>query len=154
MDRARREFGRFTKFAVVGSIGAFVDFGAFNLFRGGLGIPPILAQAFSFSAALTSNFIWNRFWTYPDSRSKDWRHQATQFALVNLIGLAIRTPIFVATGPGMTRLADRLLGLLPRAPFSIEAVALGSNLALAVAVIVVLFWNFSANRMWTYSDAR
>lgn len=153
-QRARRELTRFTKFAVVGTIGAVVDFGAFNLFRGGLGIPAILAQALSFSAALTSNFLWNRFWTYPDSRSKDWRQQATQFALVNLVGLAIRTPIFVVAEPGMIRLAERLLPVLPRLRFSIEAAALGSNLALAVAVIVVLFWNFGANRVWTYSDAR
>ncbi|MGH2619295.1 MAG: GtrA family protein [Anaerolineales bacterium] len=153
-ERARRELTRFTKFAVVGTLGAVVDFGAFNLFRGGLGIPAILAQALSFSAALTSNFLWNRFWTYPDSRSKDWRRQATQFALVNLVGLAIRTPIFVLAEPGMIRFAERLLPTIPVVRFSIEAVALGSNLALAVAVIVVLFWNFGANRLWTYSDAR
>ncbi|HHH81822.1 MAG TPA: hypothetical protein ENL35_02400 [Chloroflexi bacterium] len=29
---------------------------------------------------------------------------------------------------------------------------LGRNLALALAVIVVLFWNFGVNRVWTYSD--
>jgi len=152
-ERARREFTRFTKFAIVGTLGAVVDFGAFNLFRGGLGIPAILAQALSFSAALTSNFLWNRFWTYPDSRSKDWRRQATQFALVNLVGLAIRTPIFVIAEPSMIGVAERVLPILPRFSFSIEAVALGSNLALAGAVIVVLFWNFGANRVWTYSDA-
>ncbi len=153
-ERTRRELTRFTKFAVVGTLGALVDFGAFNLFRGGLGISAILAQALSFSAALTSNFLWNRFWTYPDSRSKDWRHQATQFALVNLAGLAIRTPIFVFSGPSMTGLAERLLRAIPALSLPIEPVALGSNLALAVAVIVVLFWNFGANRVWTYSDAR
>ena len=153
-ERARREFTRFTKFAIVGTIGTVVDFGAFNLFRGGLGIPAILAQALSFTAALTSNFLWNRFWTYPDSRSKHWRQQATQFALVNMVGLAIRTPIFVLAEPGMSRFAERLLPLLSEVRFSIEAVALGSNLALAVAVIVALFWTFGANRVWTYSDAR
>ena len=152
-ERVRREFTRFTKFAIVGTIGAVVDFGAFNLIRGGLGIPAILAQALSFSAAIASNFFWNRYWTYPDSRSKDWRQQATQFALVNLVGLAIRTPIFVLAEPWMIGFAERVLPILPKLSFSLEAVALGSNLALASAVVVVLFWNFGANRVWTYSDA-
>jgi putative flippase GtrA len=30
---------------------------------------------------------------------------------------------------------------------------LGRNLALAAAVVLVLSWNFGANRIWTYSDA-
>lgn len=147
--RFQREFNRFWKFAVVGSIGAVVDFGTFNLLRGALGIPPALAQACSFSLAVLSNFIWNRYWTYPDSRSKHTLHQAGQFLLVNLIGLAIRTPVFVLTQPGLVRLVERTLegGSLP-----LGAVAIGSNLALAVAVVVVLFWNFGVNRVWTYSD--
>ena len=29
-----------------------------------------------------------------------------------------------------------------------------SFLALALAVIVVLFWNFGVNRLWTYSDVK
>ena len=35
-----------------------------------------------------------------------------------------------------------------------QAVDLGVNLALVVAVIVVLFWNFGVNRVWTYSDVQ
>jgi len=34
-----------------------------------------------------------------------------------------------------------------------DAAIIGRNAALALAVIVVLFWNFSINRIWTYSDA-
>jgi putative flippase GtrA len=28
--------------------------------------------------------------------------------------------------------------------------ALAFNLAKAIAIVVVLFWNFGANRLWTY----
>jgi putative flippase GtrA len=35
----------------------------------------------------------------------------------------------------------------------LDHVVLGRNFALAIAVIVVLFWNFGVNRIWTYSDA-
>ncbi len=146
--RLRREFARFLKFSVVGVIGAVVDFGTFNLLNGWLHLWSVLASALSFSAAVTSNFLWNRYWTYPDSRAKPVGQQAVQFALVNLIGLAIRTPIFAFSEPHLIRLAGRLpydLGIGPT--------QLGRNLALALAVIVVLFWNFAINRLWTYSDA-
>jgi putative flippase GtrA len=147
-ERLRREVGRFFRFAVVGVIGAVVDFGTFNLLNAVLGIWSVLASALSFTAAVTSNFFWNRCWTYPDSRSKPVARQAAQFAVVNLVGLFIRTPIFAFGEAPFIRLALHLPYDLPLHP-----VQLGRNLALAVAVIVVLFWNFAINRLWTYSDA-
>lgn len=144
------------KFSVVGVIGAIVDFGTFNLLNSILGLRSLVASVLSFIAAVTSNFIWNRFWTYPDSRSKPVRHQALQFAIVNTIGLFIRTPVFALSEMPMIRIAERLLLILPSSIYSqytsqIQFV-IGRNLALAVAVVVVLFWNFGVNRIWTYSD--
>jgi putative flippase GtrA len=66
----RKEFTRFTKFLAVGLTGFVVDFGVFNLLLKALSFPPVLAQAISFSLAAVNNFLWNRYWTYPDSRSK------------------------------------------------------------------------------------
>jgi putative flippase GtrA len=146
-----REGKRFFKFTVVGLIGAVVDFGTFNLLTAVVGMWSVLASMFSFSAAVTSNFIWNRFWTYPDSRSKPVRHQALQFALVNLIGLAIRTPIFAFAEPRLIRAAGAYASALQPA-LALDQSAVGRNAALALAVIVVLFWNFGVNRIWTYSD--
>ncbi len=158
--RGRRELTRFVKFSVVGVIGAVVDFGTFNLLNSILGLWSLIASALSFIAAVTSNFIWNRIWTYPDSRSKPLRQQALQFVVVNTIGLGIRTPIFALSETPMIRIAERLLVIIPRSIYSQNAsqiqfdhVIIGRNLALAVAVIVVLFWNFGINRIWTYSDA-
>jgi putative flippase GtrA len=138
-------------------IGAIVDFGTFNLLNSILGLRSLIASVISFIAAVTSNFIWNRFWTYPDSRSKPVRRQALQFALVNTIGLFIRTPVFALSETPMIRMAERLLNFLPPSIYSQNTTqiqfVIGRNLALAVAVIVVLFWNFGVNRIWTYSDA-
>lgn len=155
--RTQRELHRFYKFSVVGTIGAIVDFGTFNLLAGGFGLWPVAASVCSFLAAVTSNFIWNRYWTYPDSRSKKVHHQALQFALVNLIGLAIRTPVFAFAQSPATRLAQSLLvrwrGVIAGTPLAaLGAAALGRNLALASAVLLVLLWNFLINRVWTYSD--
>lgn len=158
-ERARREVTRFFKFSVVGFFGAVVDFGTFNVLSTALGLWSVAASVLSFSAAVTSNFLWNRYWVYPDSRAKPVAAQAAQFALVNLAGLLIRTPVFALAEAPMARLAA---GLWPRleslpAPASGLAARLtpaiaGSNMALALAVIIVLFWNFGVNRLWTYGD--
>jgi putative flippase GtrA len=157
--RLKREFSRFLKFLVVGTIGAIVDFGTFNLLTSLLGLWSIPASALSFTAAISSNFIWNYYWTYPDSRSKPLGKQAVQFALVNLVGLAIRTPVFGFSEGPFIRLSTNLLSVLPATiPPGSESImplsdlVLGRNLALALAVIIVLFWNFAINRFWTYSD--
>lgn len=144
-----KERKRFLKFSVVGAFGALVDFGSFHLFMSLLGIPPVWAQALSFTAAVTSNFIWNRFWTYPDSRSKPILNQLVTFFVVNIVGLAIRTPIFAGLEEPFRRLFD-LLEFLPLG--LVTADRLGYTFALGVAVVVVLFWNFFINRVWTYND--
>ena len=66
----QQERTRFFRFLVVGGIGFIVDFGTFNLLVAVFDVPAVLASVLSFAAAIVSNFIWNRYWTYPDSRSK------------------------------------------------------------------------------------
>ena len=69
--------------------------------------------------------------------------------MVSIIGLAFRTPLFaVLEGP----LRQFFRGLnMPQSGF-VGPNFLGHNLALAIAVIVVMFWNFFINRFWTYND--
>lgn len=144
-----RERTRFLRFATVGIFGAVVDFGTFNLLTNFAGLTAVSASVCSFIAAIISNFTWNRFWTYPDSRSKPIPRQLIQFSVVSVVGLVIRTPIIAILVPLFTR----LFGLIPNLPigfFSVEF--LSDNLALAIAVIVVMFWNFFINRYWTYND--
>jgi putative flippase GtrA len=142
-----RERARFLRFALVGAIGAVVDFGVFNLLAWNFHIHEVPSSILSFIAAVTSNFLWNRFWTYPDSRSKPLAHQLSQFFLVNLIGLLIRTPIFAA----LENPLGRLFASLPTSG-AFPAAKLGHNAALAVAVGVVMLWNYFINRHWTYND--
>jgi putative flippase GtrA len=109
----------------------------------------VLASVLSFLAAILSNFTWNRFWTYPDSRTKPMSRQLVQFSFVSVIGLAIRTPIVAVLEPRFSTLF-RDLPFLPLGFISGKLVA--ENLALAIAVITVMFWNFFINRYWTYND--
>ena len=144
-----QERERFLKFSAVGAFGALVDFGTFHLLMSLLGILPVLSQVFSFTAAIISNFIWNRFWTYPDSRSKPISHQLVTFFVVNIIGLGIRTPIFAGLEEPFRRLFLRV-SFLPIG--FVTADRLGYTFALGIAVVVVMFWNFFINRVWTYND--
>jgi putative flippase GtrA len=144
-----RERTRFFRFATVGIIGAVVDFGTFNLLTAFAGMTAVSASVFSFIAAIINNFIWNRYWTYPDSRTKPITRQVIQFSVVSIVGLLIRTPIIALLEPFFTQLFTRL----PFLPIGfITAEFLANNLALAIAVIVVMFWNFFINRYWTYDD--
>jgi putative flippase GtrA len=130
-----KEFNRFAKFAIVGAMGAIIDFALLNLMRGYFGWDLIWANTFSVSVAIMSNFIWNRYWTFPESRSRKKRTQLPKFALVNLMGLVINNLIVIGV--------DYLLFPHVGEPWSY-------NIAKALAIGVVLFWNFGVNRLWTY----
>lgn len=142
-----KERTRFLKFAVVGTIGFGVDFLTFNLFRSGAGLSAELSSVLSFILAVISNFTLNRYWTYPDSRSKPVFSQLGQFGIVNIVGLLIRYSVFVVILAPIVQLFETANLNLP-----IPANIIGENVSLAIVVIIVMFWNFFANRFWTYND--
>jgi len=144
----RVEVERFFKFAVVGTIGAVVDFGILYLLHAVLGWPLALSNTISFTCAVLSNFTWNRLWTYPDSRSKPIGAQLVQFFAVNVAGWAINTGILLALNRPFTQVA----GTLPPVATAELAHKLGYNAAKVLATGVVMFWNFFINRFWTYND--
>lgn len=137
---------RFLKFATVGAIGTVVDFGVFNLLNVAFHVQPVIASVLSFTAAVANNFLWNRFWTYPESRGKAVHHQMLQFGLVNVGGLVIRTPLFAWLERPIGVFASRF-GAQPA-----TADVIGHNIALAIAIGIVMLWNYFANRYWTYND--
>jgi putative flippase GtrA len=142
-----KERTRFLRFAAVGALGAVIDFGAFNLLVWNFDVQEVLASVISYITGMMSNFTWNRYWTYPESRSKHVAHQVSQFALVNLTGLLIRTLIFALLENPLGRL---FVDIPTDLPFPAEN--LGHNAALAIAVGIVMIWNFFVNRFWTYND--
>lgn len=131
----RREVKRFIKFSMVGTLGAIIDFAVLNLLILGFGWGKAAANTVSFTAAVLSNFTWNRLWTYPESRQRHVASQLGQFALVNLIGLGINQLVFLS---------------LDHWVFTPWFGPLGYNLAKASAILIVLFWNFAVNRLWTF----
>jgi len=144
----QRERTRFLRFLVVGTMGAVVDFGIENFLHRLLGMPYVWSGTISFVCAILSNFLWNRYWTYPDSRSKPVFSQLVQFYAVNITGLVIRLPILRFLEPILTR----FFSSFPRQYQFLPPDAMGENVTLAIAVGIVLFWNFFVNRYWTYDD--
>ena len=158
-----REVERFLRFSVVGLVGAIVDLGTLVLLQATL-LPPssailvALATTIAFFAAVINNFLWNRYWTYPDSRSRPLRLQLIQFALVSVVGWVGRTiwisAAYAALGAALMPLALPLLRILrpEYAPSATAEGKLGTFAAWCIGILVVMLWNFFANRYWTYSD--
>jgi putative flippase GtrA len=133
--RRPREVTRFLKFAIVGAIGMVVDLTILNIMHKVVGLPLLVANTISFSVAVLSNFTWNRLWTFPESRARPLIPQLAQFALVNVVGLAINNLVLWLV---FTLVKD----FVPD--------PLNYNLAKITAIGVVLFWNYGINRLWTY----
>jgi putative flippase GtrA len=144
-----RERTRFMRFAVVRIMGAIIDFGVANLLVKAFNARLVVAGTVSFFLAIISNFTWNRYWTYPDSRTKPLGRQLMMFGVVSVMGLFIRVPILKYIEPPMEALTAQLgLQIMP----FLDSKTVADNFTLAIAVIIVMFWNFFVNRYWTYSD--
>ncbi len=141
---------RFIKFAVVGLSGTVVDFTIFNLCISLLQFNPITASVCSFTLAVVNNFIWNRNWTYPESKSTPIGPQLIKFSVISVIGLIIRTPLFSYLEHPIIKLAENTVN----PEFFLTPATIGHNISLAIAIVVVLFWNYFANRFWTYKDIK
>jgi putative flippase GtrA len=143
----RQERTRFLKFMAVGVVGAVVDFGIMNLLTRAASMSLVWAGTISFICAILSNFIWNRYWTYPDSRTRPIGRQLAMFAIVNVAGLAIRVPILHFLEGPILNLFERM-----RLNITLTPAFLAKNATLALAVGIVMLWNFFVNRYWTYND--
>ena len=158
-----KEVERFLKFAVVGAIGFVVDLGTLIILQATV-LPPtstlnvVVATTIAFLAAILSNFIWNRFWTYPDSRTRSVRKQLIQFTFISVIGWLARTAwigaAYLPLGALLMPLVQPLIQWQNPAfmPSETAEAKLGTVAAQIIGVVVVMFWNFFANRYWTYND--
>lgn len=158
-----KEVERFLRFAVVGAFGAMVDFGTLFVVQATI-LPPVsrlsvaAATTIAFGAAILSNFTWNRLWTYPDSRSKSVRRQLFLFSFISLVGWLTRTIwisfAFEPLGHFFMPYALPFIQMLrPSYVPSVTAEGkLGTIVAMLIGIVVVMFWNFFANRYWTYND--
>lgn len=152
-----KEVERFLKFACVGTLGAFLDLGISFLLLRAIFDPRVTweymtAATISFIAAVMSNFTWNRYWTYPDSRSNPIQQQLVQFTIVSVIGWTGRVIWLSFAKPLFEKLASNMATQLSIPIDDVTAALVGGMVAIFFGIFVVMIWNFFVNRYWTYND--
>lgn len=128
----RASIRQFIKFSVVGFVSFVIDSTIYLLLSRWAGIFYLYAKVISFCVAATNSYLWNRRWTFR-SRTPQRFRQFTQFFIVAGVGVSLNAGIMYL-----------LHGLLH----------LHDLIALLIATGTVMFWNFFANRSWTFRQTR
>lgn len=117
------------KFGVVGGSGYLINLVVFALLADHFGVQHAIAAVGAFCVAVTSNFLWNRYWTFgPGSGTAGF--QAARFFTVSLASLGLNLAILEAL----------LMGT-----------GAGDLTAQAIAVALAMPFNFLGNRLWTFA---
>jgi putative flippase GtrA len=117
------------KFGLVGVSGYLLNLGVFALLSGNFGVHHILAAVGAFAVAVSSNFFWNRHWTFAAGHGHAG-FQAARFFTVSVAALLVNLVV---------------LELL------VEGAAMGDLPAQAIAVAVAMPFNFLGNKLWTFA---
>ena len=133
---------KFIKFGVVGASGAVIDFGLTAFCKGILGIPELLSNAIGFTVAASSNYLFNRVWTWK-STSKEVGVEYAKFFIVSLVGLGLNSLIVFL-------LKD--ISIVPR--FVHTTLDWDFWVAKIIATAIVMVWNFLANNFFTFRKVR
>ena len=130
-EAARRpaSWWQLVKFGLVGGSGYLINLAVFSVLSGDLGWHQALSAVGAFCVAVTSNFVWNRYWTFAATDGHAG-FQAARFFAVSIGALAIN----------LIALEALLL-----------ATSLGELSAQAIAVAVAMPLNFLGNKLWTFA---
>ncbi|MDD2284846.1 MAG: GtrA family protein [Paludibacter sp.] len=117
------------KFMLVGFSGMLIDYGITWLLKEKVKLNQYIANSAGFILAASSNYIWNRLWTFA-SQSEQVSREYFSFIFISVIGLAINNLVILL-----------LNGKLK----------LNFYLAKLIAIVVVTAWNFSMNFLITFA---
>jgi putative flippase GtrA len=117
------------KFGIVGGSGYLINLAVFALLAGSLDLHHLAAAIGAFCVAVSSNFLWNRYWTFGPGEGPA-HFQAARFFAVSLgaLGLNLVVLELLLAGGGMGELA-----------------------AQAIAVAIAMPFNFLGNKLWTFA---
>lgn len=119
---------QFVHFSIVGASGVIVDYAILIFLTELLGIYYLGSSILSFVGANFSNFILNKRWTFGD-RGQQIIKQYASFAVIGAIGLILNTLILYV---------------------AVENMDLHYLTGKAIAIALVLFWNFVAAKKFTF----
>ncbi len=89
------------KFGTVGAIGAILDLGGAAYLHGKLGVGPLSAKAASVCTSMVFTFLGSRFWTFRHRVNQPLLRQASLFAGLNMVGLAIAEVVIAVVSYGL-----------------------------------------------------
>ena len=122
-----RNWQQLGKFCVVGAVGYLINLAVYDaLLHAGLHY--LVAATCSFLVAVTSNYTWNRLWTFREHRGHVGV-QGMRFLVVSLVALAANLLVLHVL------IAYGNLGKLP---------------AQAAAIVLVTPLNFVGNKLWSF----
>jgi len=124
----RSNWTQLAQFCVVGATGYVVNLAVYTLLLKAGDVHYLLAATGSFLVAVTSNYTWNRLWTFRGERGHV-AYQGLRFLVVSTIALAANLVI---------------LHLL------VDSFDVGKVLAQAIAIVLVTPWNFVGNKLWSF----
>ncbi|MDO8513835.1 MAG: GtrA family protein [bacterium] len=124
----------FTRFIIVGVINNAIDFGLLNLLHLAFQLNLYWAINISFSASTINSYFLNRHWTYQyKSNQKDHLKKISQFFFVSIVGLLMNNGIIY---------------------FVTNQTNLNYNYGKIIATVLVVLWNYSINKSWTFKSPR
>lgn len=140
----QEEILRFLRFATVGGLGTITDVGVLNLCHRTFGLSLLLANTISFLAAVIQNFLLHRRWTFPPQTGLDTRIQLLKYTGTSLIGLGISQLVFLGVYDLLQPFWELWLGTTPMTR------TVSINFAKVVSIGIVLLWNYTSSRIWTF----
>ena len=118
------------KYYAVGASGVLVNLGILYALTDLAGYWYIVSQIIAISVSITSNFLFNRFWTFSGS-IEDQRNSVmyVKFLIVSLIGMGIQLGITFAL---------------------VEGIAIDYMYAAGIGIVVAGGITYVVNRRWTF----
>jgi putative flippase GtrA len=142
----RRGIRQFVKFAIVGASSTVITFAVLNLTLDLLHGHRYISATVAFLVSVGNGYFWNKRWTFREAQAKAVHTQFSQFFMVNVVGLVLTWLIMRLVA---TPMDHQLLHLRPFMPQA-RVYKISTNIGQIVAVPIVVFWNFFANRKWTF----
>lgn len=136
--RLRRLVREAAKFGTVGAFGVLVNVVVFNLCTQGAGLAPVRSGVLATSAAVVTNYLGNRYWTYRHADKRRRRREASLFLLFSGAGMVIEN--------GVLALSHYGLGFTSPLADNIAKNVVGLSIA-----SLFRFWSY---RTWVFRGAR
>jgi putative flippase GtrA len=134
------------KFAIVGASSTVINLAVLYLMLRLLHGHRYISTSIAFLVSVVNGYYWNRRWTFKAAQAKAVHTQFAQFALVNLVGYGLDLLVMYLASVPLEHQVHLLEPIWSAA--KTERVAVLAAQLIATAVIV--FWNFFANRFWTF----